>query len=141
MQPSAGAELKEVIEAPASARRQLLKQISVHRAPQSLPGRVADEVMSLAWENEGADLDASFAQPLGEVHGLDEVDVHVGIAVDQQDRRAPAVDVADRRVGAGSVLVLLVDAEIGAGREVALDRRRPAPVVDAVNADSRLEQV
>src|SRR3954469_10278319 len=101
MQSGAGAELTEVIKARASARRQLLKQISVHRAPQSLPGRVADEVMSLAWKNEGADLDAPFAQPLGEVDGLDEVDVHVGIAVDQQDRRAPAIDVADRRVGAG----------------------------------------
>src|SRR3954452_3470865 len=48
---------------------------------------------------------------------------------------------ADGRGGTGLVLVLLVNAEEGAGAEVALDRRRPAPVVNAVDADAGLEQV
>ena len=84
------------------------------------PVCVAEEAVSLVGEDELAIGDMPGGQLAGEEQRLREIDIAVVVAVDQQHRRAPAVDRAERR-----------------GVPLQLARRRPAPRARAMFGTGR----
>lgn len=55
-----------------------------------------DEIMRFAGQDHGPDIDIAGFELLREVDGFANIDIHVLIATEEEDRRPPAIDRAKR---------------------------------------------